>query len=192
MANLVNLLNSYKYLEIPTGYKNVELDLGCGKGAFTLTLAKESPKTLFVAVDIKLGRLRKLCNKAKAQKIENIIAVNALCLPLINFGLLANSISKVHIICPDPWPKNRHRKYRMLNSQFFAYIANIMKNNALLHIATDDKDYELWIKKSLEGLSYFLEDNESIKNYTNIKSEFKNLWERLGKKTTHLGYQLKV
>ena len=192
MATLINLIDSYKHLEIPFGYKNIELDLGCGKGAFTLNIAKQNPEILFIAVDIKLGRLKKLCNKAKAQGVKNIIAVNALCLPFISFGLLANSISKVHIICPDPWPKNKHRKNRTLNSQFFAYLANIMKNKAILHIATDDKEYEQWIKTILKQFPYFFMNNKAIKDYTHIKSEFKNLWEKLGKETTHMGYQLNI
>ena len=184
------LTDYYKVINLPafSAYDKIELDLGCGKGLFTLELAKQSPKTLFLAADIKLGRLRKLVNKANLQRIKNILAFRTLALPLISFLLPDNLLDAVHIICPDPWPKFRHRKYKLLTSQFFAFLACKMKVGAYLHLASDDKIYIDWIKRNLLANKNFSSQYEDARHYAQIESEFKKLWIKLGKTIEHWGY----
>ena len=185
------LNDTYKTLSLKEFnlYDKIELDLGCGKGTFVLELAKQNPKTLFLAVDIKLGRLKKLLNKTKSSKVHNILLLRTLALPLVSFLLPDQILNAVHIVCPDPWPKKKHRKNRMLHSQLFSFLSSKMKKGAYLYLVTDDLNYKKWIEECLRTSHQFASCHLYSDAYLSIPSEFKNLWNRLKKKLYYLSYE---
>lgn len=172
-------------------HSNIELDLGCGKGAFTIALAERYPERLILGADIMLGRLRRIKNRMKQNNpdVNNVELLRASAIELVSFQLPRFSIDRLHILCPDPWPKARHRSKRMLCSEFFGRLANVIKPGGVLHISTDDKPYLAFILEAIEGNRYFEEDMSGIEDIRDMKTGFEIQWEKQGKETTHLSYR---
>ena len=110
---------------------------------------------------------------------------------LIGYLLPDNCLDRVHILCPDPWPKARHRGNRLLSSEFIGRLKRVLKNNGTLHISTDDKPYLAEILEAISGLNFFTQDQSLFDDVSDIKTEFEITWNKQGKEVTHLAYKLK-
>lgn len=171
-------------------YSKIELDLGCGKGGFSLELAKRNPQTFVLAADIKLARLKRINNKAAFLKIENIQTIRVMAWDLVAYLLPDNCLDRIHILCPDPWPKTRHRANRLITSEFLARIANVMKNNGVLHLSTDDEAYFEWMNKAICQLPFYKEFSKGILDVADIKTEFELRYNKIGKPVNHISFLL--
>jgi len=170
--------------------KFVELDMGCGKGGFTIDLAKRFPSRLVIGADINHARLKKIKNRIEHQyHLDNVKLFRASATEFIGLQLPRHSIDRCHILCPDPWPKAKHRHNRLLCSEFFSRLANVIKPHGVLHISTDDKPYLAFILKAIEGNRFFDLDMSGISDIDDIKTDFERHWETLGKTTAHLSYR---
>ncbi len=182
-----------KYNHLFPEDKFIELDLGCGKGSFTVALAERYPDRHIVGADIMLGRLRKIRNRITNHypHIENVDLLRATAVELIGFQLPRFSVDRIHILCPDPWPKARHRAKRLLCSEFFGRLANVIKPGGVLHVATDDKPYLAFILEAIKGNKYFDVDETGIDDIRDegMKTDFERQWEKQGIMTTHLSYR---
>ncbi|MGL4854434.1 MAG: tRNA (guanine(46)-N(7))-methyltransferase TrmB [Lentisphaeria bacterium] len=169
----------------------VELDMGCGKGGFTIALAQRYPDRKIIGADIMIGRLRKIHNRLRDHypNVKNVQLLRAQAVELIGFQLPRFSIDRLHILCPDPWPKSRHRAKRLLCSEFFGRLANVIKPGGVLHISTDDVPYLEFILEAIKGCRYFEEDKSAIEDIADIKTDFEIHWAKQGKPTTHLAYR---
>ncbi len=168
----------------------VELDMGCGKGGFTIDLAQLYPNRSILGADINLARLKKIKNRIEHQySVDNVRLLRASATELIGIQLPRFSIDRMHILCPDPWPKAKHRHNRLLCSEFFSRLANTIKPGGVLHISTDDKPYLAFILEAIDSCRFFDEDPSGIEDIAHIKTDFERHWETLGKTTTHLSYR---
>ena len=125
----LELIGEFKGLDTILDFNRprIELDMGCGKGRFTTELAKRYPEALVMGADIKLDRLRKVNSKAARAGCDNLETLHCLGWELFGFQLPDHSIDRVHILCPDPWPKDRHRRNRMLSSEFMHRVTRKIK-----------------------------------------------------------------
>ena len=136
------LTNDYRQPVLPPQYSFVELDMGCGRGKFTLELAKRFPDRLILASDVMLGRLRKLDLKVQKRSLANVILLRAESGQLAEFQLPPHSIDRLHILCPDPWPKERHHKNRLLRPDFLVEVARVLKpGKRIFYWGTDHQEY---------------------------------------------------
>ena len=168
----------------------IELDLGCGKGGFSIELAKRNPQSLVLAVDIKASRLKRINNKAAVNKLTNVETIHSYGWDLIGYRLPDNSVDRIHVICPDPWPKARHSHNRMLTSEFIGRMKRILKQGGILHLATDDQLYLSWIKEAIAPIVGFVPFDEGIDDVRDIRTEFELQFLRTGKGVTHLSFRL--
>ena len=106
--------------------RSIELDMGCGKGRFTLELAARYPERLILGADIMAGRLRRVAKKADRRHLENLELLRTLNLDLMAFLLPPACIDRVHLLCPDPWPKDKHRNKRLVTAYFLAKVADTL------------------------------------------------------------------
>lgn len=169
-----------------------ELDLGCGKGGFTLQLAERYPERRIYGGDIKLGRLRKIEKKGIRRDLNNLELLRCTGNELIYYQLPTASIDRMHVLCPDPWPKARHRGKRMLCSEFLGQSARVIKPGGYFHISTDDKPYLEFILQAMVGNKYFIEAPTGIDDIRDIKTDFEIQWQEQGKEVVHLCYQRKA
>ena len=107
----------------------VELDLGCGKGSFTTELAKRHPERIILAADVLSGRLRKLVKRNQREGVENMRVLKAEARMLVARLLPDGALKRIHILCPDPWPKDRHSGNRLLSSDFMTHIHRVLAEN---------------------------------------------------------------
>ncbi len=131
--------------------KPVEIDIGCGDGSFLQQLAACHPERNFLGVERLLGRVEKT-----ARRIQQAGLTNARVLRLESsycFGWLlpAKSISRAHLLCPDPWPKKAHRKHRIINQpEFIDGIERVLQPGGEFLLKSDDADF---FENALEVMS---------------------------------------
>jgi len=119
----------------------IEIELGCGKGAFLLWAAQTHPDRNFVGVDRQLARLNKADKKAQRLCLDNVRLVRIEASYFIGKLVPERSVDVVHIYFPDPWPKRRHLKHRLFKTEFVTDLHKTLRNGGAVNVATDDPDY---------------------------------------------------
>ncbi len=169
----------------------VELDLGCGKGTFALELARLSPDRLILAADVMLGRLRKLRNRKVRFQAGNLRILRTESRILVSRFLPDCSIDRIHVLCPDPWPKARHSHHRLICSEFVSHIHRILKKNGVFHFSTDDRAYFAAASANLADSGLFTRDDSGFADVAEIQTDFERIWKAEGRKVEHGAWRRK-
>lgn len=159
-----------------------EIDLGCGDGSFVAQLAKHYPERNFLAVERLLGRVKKVCKKGYRQELDNLKVLRLETLYTTEWLLPKESFDRIHLICPDPWPKEKHHKNRLMQEPFFASIHKLLKEDGEFLFRTDHEEYYLWAKERMEGCPLFEIEPWEETDFFYPKSDFQLQWEAEGKK----------
>lgn len=167
----------------------VELDLGCGVGSYTAELAKRHPERKILAADVMIGRLRKLVKRCRRMGIENISVLRTEARHLVAFMLPDESIDRLHLLCPDPWPKGKHSGHRLLTSDFVSQLHRVLKPEGIFHFSSDDEPYYTAVRGVLAASKLFVEEPETIADLAGIKSDFELRWNEEGKPVHHIAYR---
>lgn len=178
-------------MTIPEG-KTVELDLGCGSGDFTVGLAQKFPERLVFAADIMLNRIRKVVSKCKrAGVLESTRFFRVEARHLVSIILPDQCLDRLHVICPDPWPKNRHSGHRLISADFMMQIHRVLKPGGIFHFATDDPPYlEAGTRNIAEsGLFERVDETVFLADVADIKTEFERQWLAAGKAVPHTAWR---
>lgn len=166
-----------------------ELDLGCGKGRFTLDLAARYPERTVLGADVMLGRLRKVARKAANRNLDNVELLRAANLELLAFQLPPASVRRAHLLCPDPWPKERHRDKRLVTTDFLCRLRRVLVPGGVLHLATDHEPYFVDWQRMLAALPFFVRDDAAIDDVADLKTDFELLWLKQGKPVPHMAFR---
>ncbi len=127
--------------------KELHLEIGCGKGAFILEMAKQNPEVLFVAVEYCREAMLLAVEKVAAEKIENVLFLNADAAKLGEY-FAPEEIDRIYLNFSDPWPKARHAKRRLTAPSFLAVYRAILKSGGCIKQKTDNV---LLFESSLEN-----------------------------------------
>ena len=119
----------------------LEVELGCGDASFLLEYARRHPQTNFIGVERLLGRLQKLDRKGRRLGLQNLRGVRIESAYFLQYLLPAHVAAALHIYFPDPWPKKKHRKNRLINEAFPALARNTLVSGGTVYLRTDDLDY---------------------------------------------------
>lgn len=138
----------------PAGYLRYILEIGFGGGEHLVALSKHTPESLLIGCEPFINGVAKLLCAIEADAIENI-RIHTEDARVIMAALPAASVAEVYILFPDPWPKLRHHKRRLINQQTFAMTARIQPQGAILWLATDHHDYATWMLEHLHNTSYY-------------------------------------
>ncbi len=128
------------------GNKNpIHIEIGSGRGEFLIKSAMQNPNINYIGIDLKEKRIKTILRKLYKEKLKNVrIAKIYLNNENIKF-LPPNSIEKIYLQHPDPWPKKRHFHRRIIQSEFINILHELLITNGIVDIATDHKDYAIWI-----------------------------------------------
>ena len=135
--------------ELVHGYKKSILEIGFGNGENTAFLAAKNPNALVIASEVYLSGIGSLLNSIAQNSLKNIKIydddVRELLLKIPN-----EIFDEIYIICPDPWPKARHHKRRIIKHDFLKVLANVLRKEGTVYISTDWENYADSIEEEAE------------------------------------------
>ena len=127
--------------------KEVILEIGFGMGEATALIGREFPDTGFLAVEVHKPGIGKLMARIEELGLSNIRIIEGDIHPILQTMIPDNSVDGVHLFFPDPWPKKRHNKRRIINADFLQLIHSKIKEGGFFHIATDWVPYAQYIQE---------------------------------------------
>lgn len=119
----------------------LEVELGCGDASFLIEYACRWPGRNFIGVERLLGRLQKLDRKCRRAGLANVRGVRIESAYFLEYLLPPHSAGALHIYFPDPWPKKKHRRHRLINEHFPALARTVLTPGGSVFLRTDDADY---------------------------------------------------
>jgi len=131
----------------------LQVDLGCGDGLFLCELARRYPDQNFLGIERLVGRVAKAC--LKASTLENIRVLNVESSYAVRYLLPETSVETFYLLFPDPWPKRRHQRRRIVKRDFLDAIHRALADDGFFRIATDQLDYFEQIRGLGESYSGF-------------------------------------
>ena len=117
------------------------LEIGSGMGETTAAIAQAHPEADFIAVEVHGPGVGSLLNRIAAQGLANLRVIRHDALEVLEHMIPDGSLAALHLFFPDPWPKKRHHKRRLVQPSFAALAAAKLAPGGLLHAATDWPDY---------------------------------------------------
>jgi tRNA (guanine-N7-)-methyltransferase len=131
--------------------KPLVLEVGSGMGETTLAIAKAHPETDFVAVEVHGPGVGSLLNGIHREKLRNLRVVRHDAVEVLERMVADGSLAAIHLFFPDPWPKKRHHKRRLVQPAFVSLIQKKLKVGGMFHAATDWPEYAAWIEEAFSG-----------------------------------------
>ena len=131
---------SFSGVKISSARKLV-LEIGSGMGETTLEIARAHPETDFVAVEVHAPGVGSLLNAIEREQLTNLRVIRHDALDVLEHMVGDGTLAAIHLFFPDPWPKKRHHKRRMVQPAFAALAARKLAPGGILHAATDWPDY---------------------------------------------------
>jgi tRNA (guanine-N7-)-methyltransferase len=119
----------------------LEVELGSGDASFLADYARLHPAHNFIGVERLLGRLRKLDRKGRRAALTNLRGVRIESSYFLEYLLPPGSATALHIYFPDPWPKRKHRRHRLINKRFPVLARQALAPGGTVYLRTDDEDY---------------------------------------------------
>ena len=135
--------------------RQVILEIGFGMGEATALIGRDFPDTGFIAVEVHKPGIGKLMARIEELGLSNIRIIEGDAHPILQTMIPDKSVDGVHLFFPDPWPKKRHNKRRIINSEFLKLIHPKIKDGGFFHIATDWVPYAEWIEEVFAASTLF-------------------------------------
>ena len=176
----------------------IVLELGCGKGEYSVGLAERSPTKNFIGIDIKGARFWRGAKTAVENGLHNVAFVRTQ-IELIEHCFAANEVSEIWITFPDPQIKYKRTKHRMTNAAFLDNYKKILKPNGLMHLKTDSEFMHGYTLGLLHGAGHeVLYANHNIyKNegapaeVTGIQTFYESQYLEVNKPITYIQFRIK-
>jgi tRNA (guanine-N7-)-methyltransferase len=165
----------------------LEVELGSGDGSFLVNYAKQHPEHNFLGVERLLGRLRKVDRKARRAGLTNLCGLRIESAYFLEYLLPPASVTALHIYFPDPWPKRKHRKNRLINERFTQLARAVLTLGGVVYLRTDDQDYfEQMTLAFAANLAFRLV--ETPEELSNTVTDFERNFHARGVKTLRAAY----
>ena len=173
----------------------IVLELGCGKGEYTVGLAKKYPNKNFIGIDIKGARLWRGCKTSNEDKMTNVAFVRTH-IQMIESYFAENEVSEIWITFPDPQLKKPNK--RLTCERFLKLYKNILKQDGIVHLKTDSQELYEYTKDevlipSKREILYNTNDlyNSDFKeDVIEIQTFYEAMYLKIGKPITYLKFKL--
>ena len=174
----------------------IVVELGCGKGEYTVGLAKMFPEKNFIGIDIKGARFWKGAKTSLSEKINNVVFVRTQ-IELIENIFLMDEISEIWITFPDPQIKYKRTKHRLVNIDFLNRYKNILIKGGIINLKTDSDFLHGYLIGLIQGMGHeIIYSNHDIYNSsgvpieaTAIQTYYESLYLAEGKPITYLKFR---
>ena len=176
----------------------IVLELGCGKGEYSVGLAERFPEKNFIGIDIKGARFWRGAKTAVESGMNNVAFVRTQ-IELINHIFAENEVSEIWITFPDPQIKYKRTKHRMTNAEFLERYKKILKSSGFMHLKTDSEFMHGYTLGLLHGLGHeVIYANHNIyKNegapaeVTGIQTFYESQYLEVNKPITYIKFRIK-
>jgi tRNA (guanine-N7-)-methyltransferase len=129
------------------------LEIGFGMGESLLAMASAAPETDFLGIEVYRPGVGHLLRELEVRGIGNVRVISADAVEVLKEMIPPAALEAIYVFFPDPWPKKRHHKRRLMNSTFASLAASRLAPGGVLHMATDWEDYALQALEVLKGVS---------------------------------------
>lgn len=161
------------------------LEYCSGNGDWIAEKAKQHPEFNWVGIDKKFERTKKIWSKIKRFDLKNLLAVCGEGFRITQHYIEPNSVHAVFINFPDPWPKKRHHKHRIIQTPFIQEIYRILNSGGTLTFVTDDQEYSEFMLEQMAQVQGFVSVFPNPGYTTDYpgygNSFFESLWRQQGK-----------
>ena len=117
------------------------LEIGFGNGDTLLQMAQEQSDTNFLGIEVYPSGVGRLLANIQKHEVKNLTVIMQDAVEVLRENIPDNSLTRVMIFFPDPWPKKRHHKRRLIQREFVSLVISKLKPDGILHCATDWENY---------------------------------------------------
>ncbi len=135
--------------------KEVVIEIGFGMGDATAEIAKAHPENGYIAIEVHPPGIGKLLSLIEEHELTNVYIIEGDAIEILQTMFTDHSIHGFHLFFPDPWPKLKHNKRRIVNAEFLALIHQKLIPGGYINIATDWVPYAEWIKDVFTNSAQF-------------------------------------
>lgn len=139
----------YDFQKIFANQNPVVLDIGFGNGYDLFMQADTNRQYNFLGVEVYLSGIGAILREVAKEDLTNVRIYHGDAVAMVNKNIVPSSIDRVQLFFPDPWPKKKHHKRRIVQDLFVNGLHRILKSEGVLHIATDSMDYANHIHKTV-------------------------------------------
>ncbi len=162
------------------------LEIGCGMGETTATIAAEHPENDYLGIEVHTPGVGSLCKRIAEQGLRNVRICQHDAVEVLRTMIAPECLAGIHIFFPDPWPKKRHHKRRLIQPPLVELLASRLAPGAYIHCATDWEEYALQMlevfstEPALENSSTALESGFVPRPPSRPRTKFEERGLRLG------------
>ena len=156
--------NRINYVQIFGNDNPVITEIGFGMGEATAVIAAENPEKNYIGIEVHRPGVGKLLWEIEHRSLSNIRIVEHDAVEVFLKMIPQDSLEGIHLFFPDPWPKKRHHKRRLVQRPFTGILASRLRPGGYLYMVTDWEDYAVWALEELggtEGLVNFYGETNS-------------------------------
>ena len=188
---LILPLDIMQRLDLATIFGNtrpVELELGAGDGSFLINYTTLHPEHNFLGVERLLGRLRKIDRKGRRAGLTNLRGLRVEAAYLLEWMIPPGSLTTIHIYFPDPWPKRRHWKNRLINERVTQLAHTALHPGGTVFLRTDETTYFAQMERVFDANPDF-ERVTAPEELVAVKTDFERGFNAKGIPTNHAAYR---
>ena len=171
------------------------VELGCGKGEYTVNLAKSNPSKNYIGIDIKGARFWRGAKTSLDENLENVVFLRTQ-IELIDFVFGKQEVKEIWLTFPDPQIKYQRRKHRLTNPLFLNLYKNILVDKGMVHLKTDSEFLHGYTLGVLKGMSIkplfsnhdIYKNNNAPAEVINIKTHYEKLFLETKKNISYLRF----
>ncbi|BAO55164.1 tRNA (guanine46-N7-)-methyltransferase [Nonlabens marinus S1-08] len=176
----------------------ITLELGCGKGEYTVDLARKHPDRNFIGIDIKGSRFWRGAKTAIEEGLQNVAFLRTQ-IELVDYAFAKAEISEIWITFPDPQIKYKRTKHRMTNPEFLDRYRTILKPDGIIHLKTDSEYMHGYTLGLLQGLGEevlyahhnIYTNTEAPEEVVGTQTFYEKQYLELGKPITYMKFKLR-
>jgi tRNA (guanine-N7-)-methyltransferase len=172
----------------------VTVEIGFGNGATLAAMAEAAPERNWLGIEVHRPGIGHVLLEIERRELRNLRVLRHDAVELLTHGLAPASVAAVHLFFPDPWPKRRHHKRRILNPQLVAVLAQVLQRGGVFHAATDWEPYAAQMLETLEAAANWFENSAGAGQFAprpaaRPLTHFEQRGERLGHQVRDLVFR---
>ncbi|RLC54238.1 MAG: tRNA (guanosine(46)-N7)-methyltransferase TrmB [Candidatus Cloacimonadota bacterium] len=159
----------------------VHLEIGSGRGEFLISKAMQNPDINYLAIELKEKRIKTILRQLDEEIHKNVKLIRLFVDEAVIGIIPQASLSMIYIIHPDPWPKKKHNRRRLIQQRFIDVLWQLLASNGKVFLSTDHSDYAAWIVDHFNRRNDFISIHEKGFSRTAPEDHIETHFEKMKK-----------